>query len=166
MYLAGRALFDRLTGLISSLILSTSALYFALAHVIILDMAVSVFLSAGLLACHCRYTNSSWEKTRFCAYGTVTFLALAGLTKGLMSKAIFSCVVLFSITLTNTWTKLLPLYLPSAFTLFWLYISPGMCWFIWRRLSSFTSTLSKSISCAISQTYMAELNPSGFIYLL
>lgn len=124
VYLAGRALFDRRTGLFSSLILATSALYFALAHLIILDMAVTVLLSAGLLLFITGMQQPPGWKRRLSAYGVVTFLALAGLTKGLMSIAVFSCVFFLWATITRSWKKILPLYLPSAFCLFWLIFLP------------------------------------------
>src|SRR3990172_13095445 len=50
VYVTARQLFDRRTGILASLILATSLLYFSIAHLITLDMTVTVLLSAGLFS--------------------------------------------------------------------------------------------------------------------
>src|ERR1700722_8720972 len=49
-YATTRMLFDRRSGLLASLVLSTSILYFAMAHTITLDMTISVFITLCLSA--------------------------------------------------------------------------------------------------------------------
>ena len=52
VYLAGRRLYGRRSGLIAAAVLATSLLYYALSRAIILDMPVSVLLSLALC---CRF---------------------------------------------------------------------------------------------------------------
>ena len=47
-YIAGRSLYGRQAGIWSAVALGTTLLYFALGHILLLDMAVSVFMSAAL----------------------------------------------------------------------------------------------------------------------
>ena len=49
-YITGRQLYNRTTGLLAALILGTSMLYFIMAHMISLDLTVTVFLSTCLYA--------------------------------------------------------------------------------------------------------------------
>ena len=50
VYFAGSRLFERRVGLISSAVLATSALWYAMGHVINLDMAVSALITFALLS--------------------------------------------------------------------------------------------------------------------
>jgi len=49
LYVAGRKLYDRRTGILASLTLATCTLFFVLGRIITLDMALTAFLSMGLL---------------------------------------------------------------------------------------------------------------------
>ncbi|MGA3008043.1 MAG: glycosyltransferase family 39 protein, partial [Opitutaceae bacterium] len=49
-YAAGQALYGRTVGLAGAVVLATSLLYFGLAHVLIIDMAVSVLIAGTLWA--------------------------------------------------------------------------------------------------------------------
>lgn len=49
VYLASRKLFDRRTGLIASIVLATSGLWYGIGHIVSLDMTVAVLLSCSLL---------------------------------------------------------------------------------------------------------------------
>lgn len=50
VYIAGRKIFDRRTGLIAAIVLASGPLYYGMGRIITLDMAVSVLLACALLA--------------------------------------------------------------------------------------------------------------------
>ena len=88
VYVAGRELFGRRTGLISSAVLATSGLYYAMGHVINLDMAVSVLLCCALLAFLLGTNEPPGYRRRFAMWRFFVFPALAVLKKGLIGIVI------------------------------------------------------------------------------
>jgi 4-amino-4-deoxy-L-arabinose transferase-like glycosyltransferase len=118
VYLAGRRLFDRSIGLIASGILSTTLLYYALSHLIVLDLVFSVLVSCGLLCFIVGIQEPAGLKRRLYAWGFAALMALAVLTKGIAALAIGGCVPLIWILLGQRWKQFLPLYLPSSLAIF------------------------------------------------
>jgi 4-amino-4-deoxy-L-arabinose transferase-like glycosyltransferase len=124
VYLAGFKLYDRRTGLYSALILLTSTLYFVFSNMILLDLAVSVFLSLGLFMFYAGFNTQPSYKRRLLFYGTSAFLALAVLTKGLMALAIPGLIIPIWLSITKRWRDLLPIYLPTNLLIFFLLAGP------------------------------------------
>ncbi len=136
-YACTRHLYDRTTGLLAALILGTSFLYFAMVHMISLDLPVSVFLTITLL-CFLLGFQTPAEKTRlYYFWGAALAAALAVLSKGLIG-IVFPLMIISSwIILTQSWQSLgfggesrksnlsfKSLYLPSSLFIFLLITLP------------------------------------------
>lgn len=82
-YAAGRYLYNRRTGLLASILLATSPLYFAGAHYANLDLEVAVLISASLLAFLCAFKERHSPRLSL-LYLAYVFAGLAFLTKGMI----------------------------------------------------------------------------------
>ena len=123
-YTAGRLLFNRRTGLFASGILGTSLLYFAMAHMVTLDMSVSVLLAGSLFSflIGAQQPDKSFNYLWF--YAFYIFAALALFTKGLIGIVIPGIVIGSWILLTQQWSLLKKVYLPTGIILFLLVAAP------------------------------------------
>ena len=92
-YAAGRRLYGRRAGLLAAAILGTSLLYFALARILLLDMAVSVLLSATLFCFVLGVREPPGARRRWLFYGLYASAALATLCKGLMGFLLTGAVM-------------------------------------------------------------------------
>lgn len=124
VYIAGRELFGRRTGLISSVVLATSGLYYVMGRIIDLDMAVSVLLSCALLAFLLGSRETPGYKRRFAMWTFFVFSALATLTKGLIGIVIPGLVIGTWMLLLGEWGIFKTMYLPSGLALFLLIVAP------------------------------------------
>jgi len=126
-YMGATRLFDRRTGIISSLILSTGILYYGMAHLITLDMTVSTLLSATLL-CFIVGTRSPPGHTpkarNTLMYLMYIFAALATLTKGLIGIALPGLIICTWIIVFNQWKLLKTVCLPTGTLLFLAIAAP------------------------------------------
>ncbi|MDA8561991.1 glycosyltransferase family 39 protein [Gammaproteobacteria bacterium] len=107
VYTAGRIVYNRKTGIISSVILATTPLYFSGSHYANLDLEVSVFISSTLLFFLISTKTLTIKKTNLSLYLAYTFSALAFLTKGLIGIAFPIMIIGSYILFTNQW-KLIP----------------------------------------------------------
>lgn len=123
-YAAARRLHGRGAGLASALVLGTSAFYFAIGHILILDMAVSVLTSAALFCFILGVFEAPGSRRRALFYGLYASAALATLTKGLMGFLIPGAIMLLWLVLFGQWRRLRPLYLPSGLALFLALAAP------------------------------------------
>ncbi len=124
VYAAGRILFERRAGLLSSIILASSLLYFALARMVTLDMTLSVYLSGSLLAFLVATNQSSSLGRRLLFYNAYIFAGLAVLTKGLIGIVFPTMIIGLWMLLSNQWCLLKRCYLPSGILLFLLIVLP------------------------------------------
>jgi 4-amino-4-deoxy-L-arabinose transferase-like glycosyltransferase len=124
LYAAGRLVFNRRTGLLSAVILTTSFLYFTLARMVTLDMSLSVFLSTSLLAFLVAVNSRLGLKRRYLCYLAYIFSALAVLTKGLVGIVFPAMIIGLWILLTQQWQVLKQIYLPSGILLFLAIVLP------------------------------------------
>jgi len=124
-YLAGRSLFDRVTGLISAVILATSPLYFAMAHSITLDMTVSVWLSLTLFAfiVAVDLPVDSVLRRNVCWVMYIA-AALAVMTKGLIGIVLPGMVIFSWLLIFNRWRELKRINLVSGLLIFLLISVP------------------------------------------
>jgi 4-amino-4-deoxy-L-arabinose transferase-like glycosyltransferase len=110
-YVAARKLYNRQTGWFASLILSSSVLYFFSAHIMTLDMTVSVFIAASLLSFIVgvkENNHRSWFWSMYALAG------LAVLTKGLIG-IVFPCAIIFVWTLLhNEWHSIRKWCIPTG----------------------------------------------------
>ncbi len=124
VYVAGRKLFDRRTGLIAATMLATSLLYFQMGRTITLDMAVSVLLSAALLAFLLGTREPPGGRRRGYMWTFYACAALATLTKGLIGIVLPGMIIGAWILLLNNWRVLREMYLPSGLLLFLAIAAP------------------------------------------
>ena len=123
-YAATRRLFGRGAGLGAAIVLGTSMLYFALARLLILDMAVSILMAATLFCFILGVREPVSARRRWFVYGLYASAALATLTKGLMGFLVTGAVMFLWLLIFNQWRRLRPLYLPSGLTLFLAVAAP------------------------------------------
>ena len=131
-YAAARLIYGRSTALAAALILGTSLLYCVLARFLILDMAVSVLMSAalfcfilGVRAPPPAPGTSSWAvPRRWWFYGLYASAALATLAKGLMGFLVTGAVMFLWLLLCSQWKRLRPFYLPTGALLFLAIAAP------------------------------------------
>jgi 4-amino-4-deoxy-L-arabinose transferase-like glycosyltransferase len=124
VYSAGSRLFGRRTGQLAAVVLATSLLYYALSRVIILDMPVSVLLTAALLSFLVGTHETPGLKRRLFMWGLYAFAALAVLTKGLIGIVVPVMVIGAWIVMLGEWRVLRTMYLPSGLVLFLLITAP------------------------------------------
>ncbi|MBX3709794.1 MAG: phospholipid carrier-dependent glycosyltransferase [Gammaproteobacteria bacterium] len=123
-YVTARKLYDRTTGILAALILGTSILYFVMAHMISLDLPVTVFLAATLYSFLLGSQHPPGQTRRFYLWGASIAAACAVLTKGLIGIVFPSMIIVSWIALTEEWRILNRLYLPSCVLLFLLIAVP------------------------------------------
>ena len=123
-YAAGRRLFGRDAGLGAAVVLGTSLLWFAIGHIPILDMAVSVLMARALFAFIIGVGEQAGSGRRLCFYKLYASMALATLAKGLIGFLVTGAVMFLWLLIFNQWKRLRPLYLPSGALLFLLIAAP------------------------------------------
>jgi 4-amino-4-deoxy-L-arabinose transferase-like glycosyltransferase len=116
-YAAARRLHGRPAGLLSAIVLGTSLLYFAIGHIMILDMPVSVLMAATLF-CFLLGVEATGPRRCWLFHGLYVAAALATLTKGLIGVLIPGAVMFLWLLVFNQWKRLRPLYLPTGLLLF------------------------------------------------
>jgi 4-amino-4-deoxy-L-arabinose transferase-like glycosyltransferase len=124
VYGVGRRLYDRLTGLISAVVLATNILYYSLSRAIILDMPVTVLLAAALFSFLIGTHEPLGLKRRLYLWGFYVLAALAVLTKGLIGILIPGMIIGTWLLLLGEWRMLRQIYLPSGLILFLLIAAP------------------------------------------
>jgi 4-amino-4-deoxy-L-arabinose transferase-like glycosyltransferase len=118
VYVAGSMLYGRRAGLLAAGVLATNVLYYALSQAIILDMPVSIFLTAALLSFILGTREEPGLRRRLFMWGFFACAALATLTKGLIGILIPGMVIGAWIVLLNEWRVLRTMYLFSGSALF------------------------------------------------
>jgi len=117
-YAAARRLHGREAGLAAAAVLGTSLLYYALAHILLLDMAVSVLLSATLFCFILGVREPPGTRRRWLFLGLYASAALATLTKGLIGFLVPGAVMFLWLLIFNQWKRLRPFHLPEGAVLF------------------------------------------------
>lgn len=109
-YAAGRALYDRATGIAAAGVLATTIFYYGLTRLALLDGAVSVLIAAALYAfiVGVRLPRGGPRRLLFAAFYVA--MALAVLTKGLIGLVLPCAVVGLWVLLLNRWKQLWPFY--------------------------------------------------------
>ncbi|GJM06472.1 MAG: glycosyl transferase [marine bacterium B5-7] len=115
-----RHIYTRQCAWFASITLATCLLYFAMGHLVTLDMTVSVLISLSLFSFFIGFTRES----RLAFYGFYLFAGLAVLTKGLIGFAFPAMIIGLWILLLNQWRVLLKMCLPTGLVLFAAIIIP------------------------------------------
>jgi len=105
-------------------VLATSLLYYGLGRAIILDMPVSVLLTAALLSFLLGMHEVPGPRRRLFLWSFYAFSALAVLTKGLIGMLIPGMVIGAWIMVLGEWRVLKTMYLPTGLALFLLIAAP------------------------------------------
>ncbi|MDP3371480.1 MAG: phospholipid carrier-dependent glycosyltransferase [Candidatus Paracaedibacteraceae bacterium] len=129
-YIFGRHFFNRKTALYAAFILGSSSLYFVLSRLIILDMAVSTFITLSLFSFYRAQEETDLKKRRLFYTLFTLFCAFGVLTKGIMALVVTGSVILFWATYAGRWRYIFPAYLPSNLILFLVITAP------WHILAS------------------------------
>lgn len=123
-YVAGRKLYNRRTGILAGLVLASNPMYFVFSHMVIPDIALTIFFSAAMLCflLGSQESNYKLQKRYFIAmYG---FVGLAVMTKGIVAILLSGATVFFWLLLTNNLRLIKALLLPSGVFLFCLITLP------------------------------------------
>lgn len=123
-YATVRKLYDRATGLVSALILATSMLYFAMGHMISLDLPVTVTLSISLYAFLLATQTTNPTSRRHYMWLAAGMAALAVLTKGLIGLVFPGLIIGAWLSLLNRWHVLKQLSILSSLCIFLLVATP------------------------------------------
>jgi 4-amino-4-deoxy-L-arabinose transferase-like glycosyltransferase len=127
LYVGGRLLFNRRTGILAAIILATSPLYFGMSHYANLDLEVAVFISVSLLAFIIGIQNDNKQQTLWLWLAYIC-AGLAILTKGMMGLAFPMMIIGIWILLLNNWRIIKNMRLPSGLVLILIITLP---WFYW-----------------------------------
>jgi 4-amino-4-deoxy-L-arabinose transferase-like glycosyltransferase len=153
-YAATRRLHGREAGLAAAAVLGTSLFYFVLGHALILDMAVSVLMSATLFCFILGVREPPGRRRRWLFYGLYASAALATLTKGLIGFLVTGAVMFLWLLVFNQWKRLRPLHLPTGALLFLAIAAPwhllaaqhNAAWvhryFVYEHFERFTSAVA------------------------
>jgi 4-amino-4-deoxy-L-arabinose transferase-like glycosyltransferase len=123
-YAAARRLHGREAGLASAAVLGSCVLFFVLGHILLLDMAVSVLMSATLFCFILGIREPAGPRRRWFFHGLYASAALATLTKGLIGFLVTGAVMFLWMLVCDQWRRLRPLHLPSGIALFLAIAAP------------------------------------------
>ncbi len=123
-YAAGRKLYGRTTGVGSATVLGTSLLYFGTGRFLVLDMPVSVLMSATLFCFILAVQEPPGSRRRWLFYGLYASAALATLTKGFIGFLVTGAVMFLWLLIFNQWKRLRPMHLPTGVALFLIIAAP------------------------------------------
>ncbi len=124
VYATGRKLYGRAAGILSAIVLGTSLLYFGLSQIIILDMAVSVFITGALCFFILGVREVQGRTRMLLLLGFYLCMAVATLTKGLIGLAIPGAIIFLWTLLLWRWKAISPLYLSLGIPVFLLVAVP------------------------------------------
>ena len=117
-YIAGHALFNRRTGIISAVILATSPLYYGGSHYANLDLEVASLISDSLLCFIVAMQVTAPRMKTILLFSAYTFAALAALTKGLIGIVFPAMIIGAWILILNRWSTLTKMRLFSGMLIF------------------------------------------------
>ena len=123
VYGVGTSLYGRSSGRWAALILGTSVLFYAHTRLLILDMAVSIWMSFALLS-FLMATRTSARPQRLYLGGFFVSMALALLSKGLIGIVLPGCVILIWALMTRDMMPIKLAFNPKGIVLFALIATP------------------------------------------
>jgi len=130
VYAGGRELFDRRAGWIAAVVLATSPLYYAMARVITVDMALSFFIAGALLGFLLGVKKPPGAPRRVLLGCFYLCLAFATLTKGLIGIVLPVLIIGSWIGLAREWKLFKTIHLAPGILLFAAIAAP------WHILAS------------------------------
>ena len=136
VFFSGYRLFGRRAGLFAAAILATSVWYDLMGSAITLDMALSAFLTVGLLVFLYGTRLPPGPARRMWFYAFYALIAAATLTKGLIGIVIPGMVIVAWMVLMRNWSLLRTMYIPTG-TLLFLAIAAPWHVLVWRANPEF-----------------------------
>lgn len=124
VYLTGRRLFGRREGMLAALMLGSSALYAALGRMLLLDMVLSVLISAVLCFFLFGIREPPGRRRRGFFWGLYVCAALATLAKGLIGFLVPGAIIFLWLLMGNHWRRLRPFHLPTGAAIFLAIAAP------------------------------------------
>lgn len=121
-YILGKKIFNRETGILASIIIFSSMLYFIIASLNILDMAVAFFITLALCFYYFYYIGTK----KIYLYLMYIAMAFGVLTKGLIGIVLVMGVILLFLGVNREFKKISSLISPVGIILFFLITTP---WF-------------------------------------
>ena len=135
-FFAGYRLFGQRAGLFAAAILATSVWYDLMGSAITLDMALTAFLTVGLLAFLYGTRLPPGAARRMWFYAFYACIAAATLTKGLIGIVIPGMVIVAWMLVMRNWSLLRTMYLPTGTALFLAIAAPWHV-LVWRANPEF-----------------------------
>lgn len=161
-YCTARTLYNRTVGLFAAFILGTSTLYFVMAHMISLDLPVTIFLTITLYAFLLGVQHPPSRTRRFYLWGASVAAACAVLTKGLIGIVFPFLIVITWIAFLGEWRLLLNLYLPSCAAIFFLIAAPWHLWVGYRNPEFFYFYFIKQHFLRYTSMKIGHYQPAWF----
>lgn len=124
VYSAGYKWFSPRAGAFSAVVLGTCVLYFGLIHIVTLDLALTFFITTGLMAFFTAQQYSPGLTKRLFCYAGFISAALAVLTKGLVGIVVPGMIVFTWMLCRMDFSGLRHLYWPTGILLFCLVAVP------------------------------------------
>ncbi len=123
-YAATRRLHGRAAGWLAASVLGTSLIYFVLSRILLLDMAVSVLMTATLFCFILGVREPAGPRRRWLFLGLYASAALATLAKGLIGFLIPGAVMFLWLLICNQWRRLRPMHLLPGLLVFLAIAAP------------------------------------------
>lgn len=114
----GRHLYGRTAGLVAGSVLATSLIYYALARFVIIDMSVTVFMSAALFAFLLSAEEDDEKRALWWSRAGHLSAALAVLSKGLIGVLLPGLIGLVWIAMIGRWSFVRRALCPSGIAIF------------------------------------------------
>lgn len=133
VYFAGKKLYQRQAGLWASVVLATNILFFSMARIVTLDMALTFFLSAALFCFFWGTRESPGLKHNIYFWLFYVFAAFATLTKGLIGIFLPLAIIFLYVLFYNEWRNIKTYKIISGGILFLLITAP---WHILVQISN------------------------------
>lgn len=123
-FFASVQLFGRQIAWTAAIVLSSTLLYFAMSHLITIDMTLSTCLTGTLFSFLLATQTDQAAKRKYWMWASASCTALAVLSKGLVGILLPVGVVSLWLLCTRQWSLLRTLHLPSSTVLFLLLALP------------------------------------------
>ena len=136
IHVAGRRRYGGGSELDAAEVLATSDRYYSMSRAIILDMPVSVLMTASLLSFLIGMHEVPGPRRRLYLWSFYAFSALTVLTKGLIGIVLPAMVIGAWILILGEWRMLKTMYLPTGLALFLLIAAPWHL-LVWRANPEF-----------------------------
>jgi len=124
VYFVGYQLYGRGVAIASSLVLSTALLYYALSHVLILDMTVSTFITLAAFSYLLAAKEPKGRSQTLYLAGFYVCAALATLSKGLIGAVLSGGIILIWAIISRSWKQLWLAFKPWGVLLFFAVAAP------------------------------------------